>query len=170
MTGYKRVFLGCWISLDEQDRLCEVSLDSSVDEVSGPSDQQIDSIFQACKSPMKSVINRPLTYLLSVTIESRYAAREMYPPILSSYSKTSPPFRSRLILANHPGVLHNYPRNVLGQTVIQEWQHGARVEPRRAFHRDIEVDLFGIPRRRSTRSASQTILATVLLHPESPWI
>ncbi|CZR67229.1 uncharacterized protein PAC_17128 [Phialocephala subalpina] len=48
MTGYKRVFLGCWVSLDEQDRLCEVSLDSStVEEVSGPSDQQIDSIFQA---------------------------------------------------------------------------------------------------------------------------
>jgi hypothetical protein len=55
MTGYKRVFLGCWVSLDEQDRLCEVSLDSStVEEVSGPPDQQIDSIFQACKSPMKS--------------------------------------------------------------------------------------------------------------------
>ncbi|CZR52920.1 uncharacterized protein PAC_02797 [Phialocephala subalpina] len=48
MTGYKRVFLGCWVSLDEQDRLCEVSLDSStVEEISGPSDQQIDSIFQA---------------------------------------------------------------------------------------------------------------------------
>ncbi|PMD61947.1 uncharacterized protein K444DRAFT_662122 [Hyaloscypha bicolor E] len=48
MTGYKRVFLGCWVSLDEQDRLCEVSLDSSiVEEVSGLSDQQIDSIFQA---------------------------------------------------------------------------------------------------------------------------
>ncbi|KAF8850019.1 hypothetical protein BDZ45DRAFT_680080 [Acephala macrosclerotiorum] len=48
MTGYKRLFLGCWVSLDEQDRLCEVSLDSStVEEVSGPSDQQIDSIFQA---------------------------------------------------------------------------------------------------------------------------
>jgi hypothetical protein len=49
------MFLGCWVSLDEQDRLCEVSLDSStIEEVSGPSDQQIDSIFQACKSPMKS--------------------------------------------------------------------------------------------------------------------
>jgi len=55
MTGYKRVFLGCWMSLDEQDRLCEVSLDSyTVEEVSGPSDQQIDSIFQACKSPTKA--------------------------------------------------------------------------------------------------------------------
>ena len=55
MTGYKRVFLGCWVSLDEQDRLREVSLDSStVEEVSGPPDQQIDSIFQAYKSPMKS--------------------------------------------------------------------------------------------------------------------
>jgi hypothetical protein len=41
MIGYKRVFL--------------VSLDSStIEEVSGPSDQQIDNIFQACKSPMKS--------------------------------------------------------------------------------------------------------------------
>jgi hypothetical protein len=50
----KCVFLGCWASLDEQDRLCEASLDSSTVEVSGSSDQQIDSIFQACMSPMKS--------------------------------------------------------------------------------------------------------------------
>ncbi|KAH8751824.1 hypothetical protein BGZ57DRAFT_860746 [Hyaloscypha finlandica] len=28
MTSYKRVFLSCWVSLDERDRLCEVSLDS----------------------------------------------------------------------------------------------------------------------------------------------
>ncbi|CZR52935.1 uncharacterized protein PAC_02813 [Phialocephala subalpina] len=48
MADSKCVFLGCWVSLDEQDRLCEVSLDrSAVEEVSGPSDQQIDSIFQA---------------------------------------------------------------------------------------------------------------------------
>ncbi|PVH70493.1 hypothetical protein DL98DRAFT_577855, partial [Cadophora sp. DSE1049] len=48
MTGSKRVFLGCWVSLDEQDQLCEVSLDrSAIEEASRPSEQQIDSIFQA---------------------------------------------------------------------------------------------------------------------------
>ncbi|PVH71241.1 hypothetical protein DL98DRAFT_597090, partial [Cadophora sp. DSE1049] len=48
MTGPKRVFLGCWVSVDEQDQLCEVSLDKSAfEEVSGPSKQQIDTIFQA---------------------------------------------------------------------------------------------------------------------------
>jgi hypothetical protein len=62
MTGSKRVFLGCWVSLDKQDRLCEVSLDrSAVKEVSRPSEQQIDSIFQACKSCMNPTINKLLT-------------------------------------------------------------------------------------------------------------
>ena len=139
MTGHKRVFLGCWVSLDEQDRLCEVSLDSSaVEGVSGPSDQQINSIFQACKSPMKSTINRLLSYLLSVTIESRYAAREMYPPILSSYSKTSP-LRSRLMPTHPPRLLLKDPKNVLDQRVTREWRHGAQAEPRRAFHPDIRL-------------------------------
>ena len=160
------MFLGCWVSLDEQDQLCKVSLDSStIEGVSRPSNQQIDSIFQACKSPMKSTINRLLSYLLSVTIESRYTTREMYPPILSSYSKTSPPLRSRLMPTHLPRVLLKDPKNVLNQRVTWEWQHRARIEPRRAFHPDIEVDLIRIRCRRSTHSASQMILTIVLLHP-----
>lgn len=55
MTSHKRVFLGCWVFLDEQDRFCEVSVDkSTIEEVCGPSDQEIDRIFQACKPPVKS--------------------------------------------------------------------------------------------------------------------
>ena len=58
MTGSKRVFLGCWVSVDEQDQLCEVSLaKSAFEEVSRPSEQQIDSIFQARKSHMNPRIN-----------------------------------------------------------------------------------------------------------------
>ena len=52
------MFLGCWVSVDEQDQLCEVSLDKSAfKEVSIPSEQQIDSIFQARKSHMNPRIN-----------------------------------------------------------------------------------------------------------------
>ncbi|KAG9229916.1 hypothetical protein BJ875DRAFT_521667 [Amylocarpus encephaloides] len=48
MTGSQRVSLSCWVSLDEHDRLCKVSLDrSTVEEVSRPSEQQVDSTFQA---------------------------------------------------------------------------------------------------------------------------
>ena len=107
MTGYKRVFLGCWVSLDEQDRLCKVSLDSSTVEVSGPSNRQIDTIFQACRSPMKFVMSKLLTYLLSVTIESRFAAREMRPLTRSSYSKNPLPLRSRLMLRHRVRALLN---------------------------------------------------------------
>jgi hypothetical protein len=64
-----------------------------------------------------------------------------------------------------PRVLLKDPKNVLDQRVTQEWRHEARAEPRRAFHPDIAVDLVRIRRRRSTYSASQTILTTVLLHP-----
>jgi hypothetical protein len=103
MTGYKRVFLGYWVSLDEQDRVCEVSLDrSTVEEVSEPSDQQIDYTFQACKSPIGSAMNRLLSCLLSVAVESRYAAKEMYRPILSLYSKIAPPFPSRMMPPQSP--------------------------------------------------------------------
>jgi hypothetical protein len=45
MTGSKRVFLGCWVSLDEQDRLCEVTLDkSAIEEVSRNASGQGHSI------------------------------------------------------------------------------------------------------------------------------
>lgn len=168
MADSKRVFLGCWVSLDEQDRLCEVSLDrSAVEEVSGPSEQQIDSIFQACKSPVNPAINRLLTCPLSVTTESRYAVREMHPLILSSYSTTTPPLLSRLMSIHRPRLLLNDPGNVFGQRATQEWRHGARVEQGRSLHRDVEADFVRIPRkRRPSRSASQTIPTTV--HPGAP--
>jgi len=87
MTGSKRVFLGCWVSLDEQDQLCEVSLDrSAIEEVSRPSEQQIDSIFQVCKSRMNATINELLSWLLSAIPELRCAVKEMRLLILSSSS------------------------------------------------------------------------------------
>merc|ERR1712093_582810 len=56
MRGSQHVFLGCWVSVDEQDQLCEVSLDKSAfKEVSIPSEQQIDSIFQALRYPRVEV-------------------------------------------------------------------------------------------------------------------
>ena len=133
MTGSKRVFLGCWVSLDEQDRLCEVSLDrSATKEVSGPSEQQIDSIFQACKSCTNPTINKLLTRLLSAISESRSAVKEMHPLILSSYSTTSPPLPSRLMSKHRPKLL-NDPRNVLDQGATRGWWHGARAEPGKAL-------------------------------------
>ena len=166
MTGSKRVFLGCWVSLDEQDRLCEVSLDrSAIEEVSRPSEQQIDSIFQACKSRINPTINKLLTWLLSAISESRYAVKEMHPLILSSYSITSPPLPSRLMSKHHPRLL-NDPRNVLDQGATREWWHGARAELRKALQ-DNDADLV-IPRRRSTRSDSPTTSTRMLPHLKAP--
>jgi hypothetical protein len=110
-------------------------------------------------------MNRLLSYLLSVTVESRYAAKEIYHLILSLYSKIAPPLPSRLLSTPRPRSLHR--RNVLGQSVIPEWRHGARAEQRRSLDRDVKADLVRIPRkRRSTRSASQMILTTG--HPVVP--
>jgi hypothetical protein len=134
MTDSKRVFLGCWVSLDEQDRLCEVSLDRSAIEVSRLSAQQIDSIFQACKSPMNLAINKLLTCLLSVVTESRYAVKEMHPPILLLYLTTSPLLQSRLMSIRRPRLLLNDLGNVFGLGAMREWRHGARAKPRSALH------------------------------------
>ncbi len=166
MTGSKRVFLGCWVSLDEQDRLCEVSLDrSATEEVSRPSEQQIDSIFQACKSCTNPTINKLLTRLLSAISESRSAVKEMHPLILSSYSTTSPPLPSRLMSKHRPKLL-NGPRNVLGHGATRGWWHGARAEPRKALQ-DNDADLV-IPRRRSTPSDSPTTSTRMLPHLKAP--
>ena len=166
MTGSNRVFLGCWVSLDEQDRLCEVSLDrSTTKEVSRPSKQQIDSSFQAYKSYTNPTINKFLTRLLSAISESRYAVKEMHPLILSSYSTTSPPLPSRLMSKDRPKLL-NDPRNVLDQGVTRGWWHRARVELRKALQ-DNDADLV-IPRRRSTRSHSPTTLTRILPHLKAP--
>lgn len=56
----------------------------------------------------------------SVTIESRFAAREIHPLILLSYSKTPYPSQSRLIPTHRLRALLNGPRNVLDQTGITE--------------------------------------------------
>jgi hypothetical protein len=150
------VFLGCWVSLDEQDQLCEVSLDrSAIEEVSRPSEQQIDSIFQACKSRINPTINKLLTWLLSAISESRYAVKEMHPLILSS----------RLISKHHPRLLNN-PRNVLDQGATRRWWHGARAELRKALQ-DHDADLV-IPRRRSTHSNSPTTSTRMLPHLKAP--
>jgi hypothetical protein len=131
MANYKRVFLGCWVSLDAQDQVCEVSLDSSAaEEVSDPSDQQIDSIFQACKYPIKSAINKLLSCFLSVAIELRYAAEEINHLILLLYSKVAPSLTLYLMLTPRLRVLRQ--RNVLSQ-ITQEWRHGA-------LHGDVEAD------------------------------
>ncbi|PVH71593.1 hypothetical protein DL98DRAFT_596812 [Cadophora sp. DSE1049] len=70
MTGSIGVLLGCWVSLDEQDRFCEVSVDrSAIEEVSSPSEQQIDSIFQESISESSILGDAPSVTVTLMSIQ-----------------------------------------------------------------------------------------------------
>ena len=58
--------------------------------------------------------------MLQAWSAGRIAAREMHPPILSSYSKTPHPSQSRLIPTHRLRALLNGLRHVLDQTVTRE--------------------------------------------------
>jgi hypothetical protein len=157
MTGYKRVFLGCWVSIDEQDRLCVVSLDSAA--VEHISDHPTNRLTVSSRR-VRLLWNWINTLLTCLVRHHRVEVRREgdVPSVIVAPDANTPP-------QSPPQRPEKRPRPD-GYTGMMT-RSSSRTK--RAFHRDIEVDLVRIPRKkRSTCSASQKILTTVFIHPGLP--